>query len=75
MRSCLDGTLLRSDVVILRVMQSPKLPQRCRFLVQQTQDGKAVVMVQRGAGQKLADLLNEYVLEVFVTATEKGTTA
>jgi hypothetical protein len=56
-------------------MQSPKLPQRCRFLVQQTQDGKAVVMVQRGAGQKLADLLNEYVLEVFVTATEKGTTA
>jgi hypothetical protein len=80
-------------------MPEPKTTRsNCRFLVQQTQDGKAVVMVQllhetipalKGAvvgfdllggtrveqAKKLADLLNEYVLDVFVTATEKGTTA
>jgi hypothetical protein len=70
----------------------------CRFLVQQTQDGKAVVMVQLlhetipalkntavgfdllggtrvEQAKKLADLLNEYVLNVFVTVAEKGATA
>ena len=28
-----------------------------------------------GQAKKLADLLNEYVLDVFVTVTEKGATA
>ena len=70
----------------------------CRFLVQQTPDGKVVVMVQLlhdtipalnkavvgfdllggtrlEQAKKLSDLLNEYVLDVFVTVTEKGATA
>jgi hypothetical protein len=67
----------------------------CRFLVQQSSDGKMVVVVQllhetipalKSAvvgfdllggtrveqAKKLADLLNEYVLDLFVTAAEEG---
>lgn len=75
---------------------SPTKTERsnCRFLVQPTEDGKAVVMVQllhetipalrntavgfdllggtrMEQAKKLADLLNEYVLNVFVTVTER----
>ncbi len=70
----------------------------CQFVVQQTPDGKVVVVVQLlhqtipalkdsvvgfdllggtrvGQAKKIADLLNEYVLGVFVTVAEKGATA
>ena len=70
----------------------------CQFVVQQTPDGKVVVVVQllhqtipslqnsvvgfdllggtrAEQAKKLVDLLNEYVLGVFVTVTEKGGTA
>ncbi len=70
----------------------------CQFVVQQTPEGKAVVMVQllhetipalKNAvmgfdllggtrleqAKKLADALNEYVLNVFVTAPEKSAQA
>ena len=70
----------------------------CQFVVQQSPDGKTVLMVQllhetipalKNAvvgfdllggtrveqAKKLADLLNEYVLNVFVTVTEKGAQA
>ena len=70
----------------------------CQFLVQQTPDHKAVVVVQllhetipalKNAvvgfdvlggirieqARQLVDLLNEYVLNVFVTVTEKGAQA
>jgi len=101
---------IRVDTVILecpwgtRLDYTPGMPDaktqrsNCRFQVQQTQDGKAVVIVQLlhdtipalnktvvgfdllggirlDQAGKLVDLLNEYVLDVFVTATEKGATA
>ncbi len=70
----------------------------CQFVVEQTPEGKAVVMVQllhetipalKNAimgfdllggtrleqAKKLADALNEYVLNVFLTAPEKSAQA
>jgi hypothetical protein len=70
----------------------------CQFLLQQTPDRRAVIIVQLlhesipalksvvvgfdllggiqvEQAKKLADLLNEYVLNVFVTTTEKGAQA
>jgi hypothetical protein len=84
---------------MLRDMSQPNTERsNCQFMVQQTPDGKVVVVVQLlhhtipslknsvvgfdllggtrvEQAKKLADQLNEYVLGVFVTVTEKGATA
>ncbi len=84
---------------MVRDMSRPNTERsNCQLVVQQTPDGKVVVVVQLlhqtipslrnlvvgfdllgGArleqAKKLADHLNEYVLGVFVTVTEKGATA
>ena len=67
----------------------------CRFMVQETSDGKPVIVMQlyqetipllnkavigfdllggtrREQAKKLAELLNEHVLDLFVTATEQA---
>jgi len=77
-------------------MPEPKIQRsNCRFLVQESGDGKPVVIVQlyqdtipifqditigfdllggtqAQQAKKVAELLNEHVLDVFVTGTETG---
>jgi hypothetical protein len=84
---------------MLRDMSQPNTERsNCQFVVQQTPDGKVVVVVQVlhqtipslknsvvgfdllggtrvEQAKKLVDQLNEYVLGVFVRATEKDATA